>query len=64
LKDTAQMLLIQHGHVIEALAPDTADEPLHVGILPRTVRRDLHFFDAQVPDALSEMVPVNAVSVA
>jgi hypothetical protein len=64
VQHTLEMLFVQYEHVIEALATDTTDEPLRVGILPRTVRRDLHFFDAQVPDALSEMVPVNAVSVA
>ncbi len=56
------MLFVQYDHAVEALARDTPDEPLRVGILLRTVRRDLDFFDAHVPDALSEMVPVNAVA--
>ena len=59
-----EMLFVQDDHAIEALATDTPDEPLRVGILLRTVRRDLYFFDAHVPDALSEMVPVTAVAVA
>jgi hypothetical protein len=35
-----EMLLMQYDHVIEALAPDTPDKPLRIGILPGTLRSD------------------------
>ena len=33
-QQSPQMALVQDDHVIQALAADTADESLHVGILP------------------------------
>ena len=38
-QDAAEMPLTEHEHVIEALAPDRADEPLREGILPWAVGR-------------------------
>ena len=34
-QDPAQMALIDHEYVIQALATNRADDPLDVGILPR-----------------------------
>ena len=34
-QQAAQMGFVQHHHVVEALAAEGADEPFHVGILPR-----------------------------
>ena len=56
-KYPAKMPLIEHDDMIEHVAPDTADEPLAVWILPGTARGDLHLFDAQVLDALLERSP-------
>jgi hypothetical protein len=63
-KQAPQMGLVQHDHLIQALATDTADEALHVGILPRATRRDLHLVDAYVLHALWKSVTVDAVAVA
>jgi hypothetical protein len=60
---TPEMLLVEDDDMIEHLAPDTPDEPLAVGILPRTARGDLNFFDAYVLDALLERYTVNRVPI-
>jgi hypothetical protein len=39
------MSLVQDHHMIQAVAAETPNEPLHVGILPRTPRSDQYFFD-------------------
>jgi hypothetical protein len=41
------MRLAQHNHVVETLASDRTDEPLHMLILPRRPRRDRPIPDAQ-----------------
>src|SRR5262245_17138144 len=38
-QDAAEVLLAQDEHVIQALAPDRADEPLHERLLPPALRR-------------------------
>ncbi len=62
-KYTAQMRLIQHDDLIQALTPHAADEPLALGILPRRTGRDLHFFNAQVADSLLECGAVDRVPI-
>ena len=59
-----EMRLIQYDHVIETLAPDAPDEPLHVGILPGAARGHRDLFDAQVLHALLKSTTVDAVAVA
>src|SRR5262245_48983818 len=63
-KDTAEMLLIQHDHVIETLAPDTPNHPFRVRILPWTSRGNLDLFDPHLLDTLLKIFPVDAVTVA
>ncbi len=46
-QDSWQKLLSQHGHVIQALAPDGAHQPFRQRILPRTLRCRQDFGDAQ-----------------
>ena len=38
-QDAAEVSLAEDEHVIQALAPDRADEPFREGILPRALRR-------------------------
>jgi hypothetical protein len=38
-QDAAKVSLAEDEHVMQALAPDRADEPLHERVLPRAVRR-------------------------
>ena len=42
------MALVQDDHVVQAFTADTPDQPLDVGILPRTSGGDEHFFDPHV----------------
>jgi hypothetical protein len=50
LKNTAQMPLVEHDHIVQTLAPDTPDEPFDIRRLPRTARCTLYLSDAQVTD--------------
>ena len=45
-----EMPVVEDDDMIEHLAPDTPDEPLAVGILPRAVGRNLDLFYTQVLD--------------
>ena len=57
------MLLIEHDHMIEQVASDTANNPFAVAILPRTPWRNLYLFEADVLDTLLKMITVDAVPV-
>ena len=57
------MSLVQDDHVIEALTPDTPDQPLDVRILPRTPGGDGHFFDPHVLHPLPKGVPIDPVPI-
>jgi hypothetical protein len=48
-QEALQMLLVQDDHLIQALAPDTPNQTLDVGVLPWTLGSGQHFLDAQVP---------------
>ena len=44
-KHSAQPSRVQHDHMIEALAPDRANDTLHVRVLPRRSRRRSYLLD-------------------
>src|SRR5664280_1312607 len=50
--------------MIEALAPNGTNHPLHVGSLPRGSRRGQHFVDAYVSHLFSELVAEDSIAVA
>ena len=58
------MLFVQDEHLIQTLAPDTPNQPLDVGVLPRTLGSDQHFLDAQVLDPMLKGCAVDAVTIA
>jgi hypothetical protein len=60
-KDAAKMSLVEHDHLVETLASDAADNPLHIRILPRAARCNLHLFDPQIRDAVLEIGTVDGV---
>ena len=62
-EDSSQVGFVEHDEMIEALAADTAVQPLNVRILPWRSWRSDDFFDAQVLDALAETHAVDAVVV-
>jgi hypothetical protein len=59
-----QMLLVQDDYMIQALAPDTPNQTLNVGVLPWTLGSGQHFLDAHVPHPLPKGCAVDAVPVA
>src|SRR6267378_1312525 len=63
-QDAAQVSFAEDEDVIQTLAPDRADEPLRIGILPRALRRRQDFTDAHALQALPEHVTVDGVATA
>ena len=57
------MLLSQHDHVIQALAPDGAHQPFRKPVLPRALRYFQDFGGAQVSEATPETFAVDLVPV-
>jgi len=62
-EDAAQRGFADDDHMIQALAPDRADDPLDVGPLPGRPRCAEHFLDAEFLDLLGEVVAEDAVAV-
>src|SRR5882762_8206271 len=63
-QEAAQVPFAKDEDVIQALAPDGADEPLREGVLPWAVRRREDFTDAHALHALPEHVTVDRVAIA
>jgi len=63
LENPSQMPLTENHDVVEAFATDAADDPLHVGRLPWTPRRDDHLLDAHRLDPSAEVGTVDPISV-
>ena len=55
---------MQHDYMIEALAPNGTNHPLHIGSLPRRARRGQQFVDAHVPHLSSECIAEDRITVA
>src|SRR5262245_1496729 len=62
-ENALQMPLAENDDMLEALAPDRADEPLGERVLPRAVRGREDFTDAHALRALAERVAVDAVAI-
>src|SRR5262245_40618380 len=58
-----KMPVVEDDDMIKHIATDTPNEPLAVGILPRTARGNLDFFDADVLDAVLERHTVDRVPI-
>ena len=56
------MSLVQHDHVIQALAPDRTDQAFDVWILPGRSRCRDDFFEAHALDATLEAVAVDSIA--
>ena len=63
-QDSAQVPFAQDEDMLEALAPDRADEPLRERVLPGARGRRQDFADPHAPDSLPEHVTVDAVAIA
>src|SRR5262245_35189872 len=62
-EQSAQMVVIEDDHMIQALATNASDHPLHVTILPRTPWRYANFLDAHSFYSRSERFAVDSVAV-
>ena len=62
-EQTVQVSLVEHDDVIQTLAPHRTDQPFDVRGLPRRVRGDADFLQAQSLGAALELQSVNAVAV-
>src|SRR5215510_8277616 len=63
-QQTLEMLRVEDDDMIEHVTADTANHPLHVGVLPWTLGSDEDFFDPHMAHPLSKSVPINAVPIA
>jgi hypothetical protein len=63
-QDATEVSLAEDEHVIQALAPDRADEPLHERVLPRALRRGENLLDPRALQAMPKWLTVDAVAVA
>jgi hypothetical protein len=63
-QDTAEVSLAEDEHVIQALAPDRADEPLREGILPWAVGRGQHFGYPHTRHSSPKRMTISAVAIA
>jgi len=55
---------MEHDHMIEALAPNGTNHPLHIGSLPRGSGRRQHFLNAHVSHLSSELSAEDSIAVA
>src|SRR5713226_5021994 len=55
---------MEHDHMIEALAPNATNHPLHIGSLPRGSRRGQHLVDTHVSHLSSELITEDRLAVA
>src|SRR5215475_164329 len=59
----AEMIFIDHDHMVEALSPETSNHPLHERILPGTPGHRDHFFDPHPLYPPAKLFPVNLVAI-
>ena len=63
-QDSSKVTLAENDDMVQALAPDGADESLHERILPRALWGGENFSDADALHPLSEGVTVDCIAVA
>jgi len=64
VRHATQMGVVQHHHVVEALAAQGPDQTFDIGILPRRPRGDLHLLDAPRLGSVGERDAVDRIAVA
>jgi hypothetical protein len=61
-QDMAEVSFAEWNHPIEALAPDSADQPFAIGIRPRCVRRRAQHLEGHRTECLFDGGPKDAVA--
>src|SRR5262245_62571747 len=62
-QNPAEMIFIDHDHMVEALSPEASNHPLNERILPGTPGRRDHFFDPHPLYPPAKLFPVNLVAI-
>src|SRR6516225_12268411 len=62
-ENPAQMFVMEHNHVTEALTTYASDHPLDVRFLPRTARGRPHFPNAHSLNSVLEVLPINSIPI-
>ena len=62
-QNPSQMLFSQDDDMIQAVASDRSDQPLHVGPLPWAGRCGENFLHAQALDSLAKVTPIDPIPV-
>ena len=62
-QEVSEVLVIKHDHVVKALAPDGADDPLDVRILPRRLAGGDDLSDSHSFDSGSEIGTVSRMAI-
>src|SRR2546428_2014760 len=63
LQDAPEVLLAEDDQVVQAFAPDRADDSLGIGVLPGRLGRGEDLPDANRPDGPSKCVAVGTISI-
>src|SRR5262245_13153891 len=63
-EQTAQVVVTDDDHMIQALATNASNHPLHIAVLPRTSRCDTNLLDAHSFNPRPEAFTVDSVAVA
>jgi hypothetical protein len=62
-QEPPQMALVQDDHVVQTFTADASDEPVDIGVLPRTSWGDEHVFNPHMPHPLLKRSARNAVPI-
>jgi len=57
------MILGENNDMIQALTPNSADNPLHIGILPRGTWSSDHFLDSKILNPLSKIFTIDRIPI-
>ncbi len=57
------MTFIEHDAMIQAFSPKAADNPLHIAVLPRTMRSGWQILHAETNHTLLKMMAIDPVAI-
>ena len=64
VQDAAQVSLSEGNHMVQALSPDRANQPLHINILPWTLKGCDHFLNLDPSHSLTKIRTIDLVAIA
>ena len=63
LKTASEVPFVEYDHVVQALAANRTNDPLHIWILPRTPGCGEDFLDVKTADSLPEVRAIHFIAV-